>query len=562
MHRLSHSIGTRLSLIIAVIFSLYLVVVSAVGYVIYQQYLGFSELASRQFGRAMAAAELTRDAEIIAAEVFEIMVGSRRSTSAGNQRAENLANLYQMARERLEQLGISDEIGAPVRDELDRWQGPFFSSLTQLGDQLDKEEGLRAAHLQHFDELFLLLQQLPLDGTERLLPDEQRFVSHALTAITSAAAALSAERPGHIAQLEERCRKSLQQLEALPLTAPHWLSLRTKLKLILPDTFNSRLPLLKNARATLATARNTRVLAQKLTSATNNYHLQLKASAQQAITDHQQLIRRSLLGLLLASLVLVAVTIGAVIYIRHHILHRLNRLSRSMHAHLSGQDVPIPQNGQDEISDMGSSFAVFVEARRQAEQQLEETNRHLQQVNLELERLSVTDALTGIANRRCFDQQLEQEWRRARRDRRMLALVMVDVDLFKRFNDTYGHQQGDECLRRVAQAMAGELHRSGDMIARYGGEEFILLLPGLDLQQAGQMAERLRASVAALDIPHQHSPSGRVSVSLGIVARVPHAKMRVETLIHDADDALYRAKAEGRDRVCLGTEGRSNEQSA
>ncbi len=557
MRSLRQSIGTRLSLIIGVIFSLYLVVVSAVGYVIYQQYRGFSELASSQFGRAMAAAELTRDAEIIAAEVFEIMVGSRRSISVGNQRAENLTSLYQMARGRLEQLGGSGEIESPVRDELDHWQAPFFHSLNRLGDQLDTEEALRTAHLQRFDELFLLLQQLPLDDTDGLQPDEQRFVSHALAALASTAAVLSAERPGHIAQLENSCRQSLQRLEALSLADARWLRLRTKLSMVLPEIFESRIPLLKNARATLATARHTRVLAQKLTSATYNYHLQLKASAQQAIGDHQQLIRQSLMGLLLATLALVAVTVGAVIHIRRNIVQRINRLNHAMQLHLSGQTVPIPHDGQDEISGMGASFAVFVEARRQAEQQLEAANQHLQQVNGELERLSVTDALTGIANRRSFDQQLELEWARARRDRRMLAVIMVDVDLFKRFNDTYGHQSGDECLRQVAQAMAGALHRSGDMIARYGGEEFILLLPGLDLQQAGQMAERLRALVAALAIPHQHSPSGQVSISLGVVARVLHADMRVEALIHDADDALYQAKAQGRDRVCFSAEGRA-----
>ncbi|GAA0700335.1 hypothetical protein GCM10009104_31600 [Marinobacterium maritimum] len=558
MRSLRQSIGTRLSLIIGVTFSLYLVVVSTVGYVIYQQYRGFSELASSHFGRAMAAAELTRDAEIIAAEVFEIMVGSRRSISAGNQRTENLASLYQMARDRLEQLGTAGEVGDPVRDELIRWQQPFFDSLNSLGDQLDKEETLRAAHLQRFDELFLLLQQLPLENTDSLQPNEQRFVSYALTAMTSAAAALSAERPGHIAQLENTCRQSLQRLEALSLADDQWVRLRTKLSLVLPETFENRPPLLKNARATLAIARHTRVLAQKLTSATYNYHLQLKASAQQAIEDHQQLIRHSLMGLLLASLALLVITLGAVIHIRRNIVYRINRLNHAMQSHLSGQVVSIPQDGQDEISGMGTSFAVFVDARHQAEQQLEEANQHLQQVNEELERLSVTDALTGIANRRSFDLQLAQEWRRAQRDSRMLAVIMVDVDLFKNFNDTFGHQRGDDCLRQIAQALAAQLHRSGDLIARYGGEEFILLLPGLDLQQAGQMAERLRDAVAALNISHPSSLSGCVSVSLGVVARVPHPNMRVEMLIHDADKALYMAKEQGRDRICFSAEGRTD----
>ena len=174
---------------------------------------------------------------------------------------------------------------------------------------------------------------------------------------------------------------------------------------------------------------------------------------------------------------------------------------------------------------------------------------HLQKMNAELERLSTTDALTGIPNRRSFDQQLEHEWRRALRDGTRLAIVMADVDVFKRFNDTYGHQAGDDCLRQVAQVMSDQLKRSGDMIARYGGEEFIVLLPGLDLSHAKQLAEQLRAAVAGLRIPHAHGPTGHVSISLGVASNRPHLNMRVETLIHRADDALYAAKSSGRNRV-------------
>jgi diguanylate cyclase (GGDEF)-like protein len=126
---------------------------------------------------------------------------------------------------------------------------------------------------------------------------------------------------------------------------------------------------------------------------------------------------------------------------------------------------------------------------------------------------------------------------------------MADVDVFKRFNDTYGHQAGDDCLRQVAQVMSDQLKRSGDMIARYGGEEFIILLPGLDLSHAKQLAEQLRAAVAGLRIPHAHGPTGYVSISLGVASNRPHLNMRVETLIHRADNALYAAKSSGRNRV-------------
>ncbi|MBA4502675.1 sensor domain-containing diguanylate cyclase [Marinobacterium marinum] len=549
MQSIRHSIGTRLSLIIGLTFSLYLAVVLAVGYVIYQQYRGFSELASSQFGRALAAAELTRDAEIIAAEVFEIMVGNRRSNSAGNQRAENLTRLYQRARERLEQLGGAGEIGGVLHEELNRWQEPFFSSLDLLGTQLAREETLKAAHLRHFDAFFLLLQQLPAVESESLTPDEQRFVSQALVALVSTASVLNAERPGHIAQLEDNYRQAMKRLATLPLTAPQLLRLRAKLEMVLPEAFHSRPALLKNARATLATARRTRVLAQKLTSATYSYHLQLKATAQKAIADHQRLISRSLLGLLLASLVLATVTLGAVVHIRRSIVQRLNQLSGAMHSHLQGLSVPIPQEGNDEISGMGASFSVFVEARCRAEQQLEEANRHLQQMNAELERLSVTDALTGLANRRCFDQQLVQEWQRAERDGNMLAVIMADVDCFKAYNDTYGHQQGDECLHRVARAMSACLQRSSDVVARYGGEEFVMLLPGLDGRQAERLAWKLLTVVRALGIEHDGAEAGVVTLSLGVASLSPNSSLHPDGLVGLADSALYAAKAAGRNTV-------------
>jgi diguanylate cyclase (GGDEF)-like protein len=543
------SIGTRLTLIIGTIFGLYLMAVSAVGYVMFQQYQGFSNLADREFGRAMAAAELTRDAEIIAAEVFEMMVGSRRSISAGSQRTENLAGLYRSARDRLQQLSSSADADRAANRELDRWQEPFFLSLGQLDQRLELEKQLQTEHLQLIDTLFILQQRLPLSDFDAQSPDQQRFISHALTALVAASSALSAERPGHVAQLERACEQALQKLALLPLEDEKLLELRRQLTEVLPEAFRSRGRLLKASRASLATARETRVLAQKLTGASFGYHLQLKASAQQAITDHQKLIRSSLFGLLLASLTLLAITFGAIMYIRRHIVLRINRLNAAMQAHLQGKQVPVPESGSDEISTMGASFAVFVDARRQAEQQLEQANMHLQKMNAELERLSTTDALTGIPNRRSFDQQLEHEWRRALRDGTRLAIVMADVDVFKRFNDTYGHQAGDDCLRQVAQVMSDQLKRSGDMIARYGGEEFIVLLPGLDLSHAKQLAEQLRAAVAGLRIPHAHGPTGHVSISLGVASNRPHLNMRVETLIHRADNALYAAKSSGRNRV-------------
>ncbi len=166
-----------------------------------------------------------------------------------------------------------------------------------------------------------------------------------------------------------------------------------------------------------------------------------------------------------------------------------------------------------------------------------------------IERLALTDALTGIANRRMFNETVDREWARATRERLSIALLMVDIDFFKTFNDAYGHQAGDLCLRQVAEAFAGTLKRHGDVVARYGGEEFAVLLPGTDVGGAISLAESLRESVAALALMHGGSSIGRVTVSIGVAAVVPEADQRFEELIEHADHSLYRAKMRGRNRV-------------
>ena len=166
--------------------------------------------------------------------------------------------------------------------------------------------------------------------------------------------------------------------------------------------------------------------------------------------------------------------------------------------------------------------------------------------------LAESDALTGLANRRRFDRVLAQEWRRAQRERQPLAIVMIDVDHFKRFNDRYGHPEGDMCLRRVAALLGSVARRPADLAARLGGEEFALLLPGTGLAGAAYLARDVRAGVAALGIPHEDGTIGVVTVSAGVAARRPAVSdFDVSTLIQAADRALYRAKKRGRNGVEL-----------
>lgn len=174
----------------------------------------------------------------------------------------------------------------------------------------------------------------------------------------------------------------------------------------------------------------------------------------------------------------------------------------------------------------------------------------LDTANQELQRLSASDALTGIANRRYFDEHIAREWRRARRNASSVALMMCDVDHFKLFNDTYGHQAGDECLRRVAGAMATSLERGSDVVARYGGEEFVVVLCETTIGGALIVAEKIRHAVHALNIPHSASALARVTLSIGLAAAVPELDDPYENLIAAADRALYEAKHNGRDRVC------------
>lgn len=190
-----------------------------------------------------------------------------------------------------------------------------------------------------------------------------------------------------------------------------------------------------------------------------------------------------------------------------------------------------------------------IEERKRHAQALEQLAEQLRRANERLQELSFQDALTGLYNRRYFDDFLEREFRRALRNQGVLALIMIDVDHFKAYNDRFGHQAGDDCLRRVAAALTLVIHRPSDLIARYGGEEFAAVLPETLLDGALEVAEKLRARVAALQLPHPDSPYGIVTISGGVAACQPEPGDHPQSLIEAADAALYHAKRAGRNRV-------------
>jgi len=192
--------------------------------------------------------------------------------------------------------------------------------------------------------------------------------------------------------------------------------------------------------------------------------------------------------------------------------------------------------------------------REAALKALQQEKLKLAAVNLELKRISSLDNLTGIANRRYFDTAFDREWRRAMRETEPLSLIMCDVDYFKQYNDCYGHQPGDECLKLVASNLSESMHRPTDLVARYDGEAFVMLLPGTHARGAIRVAERVRQAVLNLQLPHEKSAvHDYVTISLGAATVAPMLKHQPQELLLAADRALYSAKQSGRNQViCAG----------
>lgn len=215
----------------------------------------------------------------------------------------------------------------------------------------------------------------------------------------------------------------------------------------------------------------------------------------------------------------------------------------------------------DEIGQLADNFnnmttqllkrdAALYLAQNELENQVAKRTQELMEANAELQRLSFLDGLTGIANRRYFDEVLEKEWQRAKRSHTSLALIILDVDFFKTYNDTYGHVAGDECLKKVAKILKDSTKRATDLVARYGGEEFTIILPDTDIRGANQVGETVRINVEKLGIKHKKSLiSHNVTISVGIaVVEVAWDSSPME-MVAAADQALYQAKQKGRNRI-------------
>lgn len=232
--------------------------------------------------------------------------------------------------------------------------------------------------------------------------------------------------------------------------------------------------------------------------------------------------------------------------------NRLNGVLYLENNQLSGAFTP---NRLQMLKMLSAQAAIAIENARlyeSLERQVAERTRELSEANHRLQQLSECDGLTGIANRRKFDAVWNVEWKRAARQGLPLAIAMIDVDHFKAYNDHYGHQAGDDCLRQVAQALAATVQRAHDLVVRYGGEEFVVVLPGVTAPEALQVAHKLRAAVVACQIPHAHNSAAPVvTVSIGVAGRIPEPDAPLNDLIAEADTRLYQAKQAGRNRIAL-----------
>lgn len=208
-----------------------------------------------------------------------------------------------------------------------------------------------------------------------------------------------------------------------------------------------------------------------------------------------------------------------------------------------------------DITERKTAEDKLAEHNRQLEKIVLERTHELQEANRKLELLAYHDKLTGAFNRHYFDNTLQNEIHRARRNKSPLSLFICDVDHFKEYNDTYGHVAGDKCLKQLANCLEAHFQRAGDLVARYGGEEFCIVLPNTDANEARILAEKLRENICRLEIAHTTSPIAQyVTVSVGVLSCVPSDNCTPDAIIHAADTALFKSKKNGRNQIAISTE--------
>lgn len=273
--------------------------------------------------------------------------------------------------------------------------------------------------------------------------------------------------------------------------------------------------------------------------------------------DFMERVMANTLSTFWVSVGALTVTTGVSILIARWITQPISQLNQSARAIAQGNwQTRVDVQRSDELGELAKSFNYMAEQLEESfttlESKVVQRTEALNRANRELAKLAIIDELTQVANRRYLDRYLEQEWQRCHREQLPLSLILCDVDYFKRYNDLYGHPQGDQCLIQIAQTMTQMVKRPADLVARYGGEEFAIILPNTSAAGAVLLAERVGQAIRQLQIPHADSDiQPIVTLSLGVSCIVPISQLAVQDLVAAADHALYEAKHQGRDRYSV-----------
>ncbi|WP_028865738.1 sensor domain-containing diguanylate cyclase [Psychromonas aquimarina] len=268
----------------------------------------------------------------------------------------------------------------------------------------------------------------------------------------------------------------------------------------------------------------------------------VRLSVKEAYQPVKQLLKSLVIYNVLSAFIIILIIVAALVTMLSPLKKAALLVREMAHGNLPLKKLPVTH--KDEVGDLIDGFNSLVGTIAERTNELEAANR-------KLAALSITDGLTGLGNRRYFDEKLEQEWSRASRTQQPLALGMIDVDWFKKYNDHYGHQMGDECLKSVSNVLSSSIGRTGDLVARYGGEEFAFIAAATDTEGARVIAEKFRETLQRQALPHAGSEFGFVSASIGVAVMTPAEGEELVSLIKAADKALYLAKEQGRNRVAL-----------
>tara|TARA_R110002126_G_scaffold163110_3_gene311030 strand:- start:2661 stop:4283 length:1623 start_codon:yes stop_codon:yes gene_type:complete len=372
-------------------------------------------------------------------------------------------------------------------------------------------------------------------------PANQRWVLHYAGLLRDTTALFSIDRLYNLRQASKELSPVLAENQQLltTLAAPEQ-AVASELFRQLDSAFNADDGLLALRQAELGNIARATGKANFLRSLVTDYASETELNAYQSAASLMELsqqssaalIRHNQLGILLAVMAILLL-LAIMYYTQKRVIQRLKILNQKVQAGAGFDDDGRLFSSNDEIADIARSFTQY--SKTVAAQQTA------------LERQSLTDGLTGIANRRHFDSQLQSSVAMAKRMKQPLAMILLDVDHFKAYNDSYGHLAGDDTLKAIADTLAASLQRKIDLVARYGGEEFACILPNTHPEQAHIMAEQLRLDVMALELPHQASPTvNLVTISLGVAGLLPGQDLNEKVLLNQADKALYQAKQQGR----------------